>query len=94
MSRDTATSAAKNRRIRQEALREQLAEQCRLQHIIDGINKLEDEAVELDAVMANRIKSGIDSRMKLMNKYLPDLKSVDIEGDIEHSGKLEITWQK
>ena len=75
------TVAQRNRSIRQEALREQLAEQCRVQHILDNITKLEDLAVEMDANAINRIKSANEQRIKVMGKYLPDLKSTEITGE-------------
>ena len=82
------TVAQRNRAIRQEALREQLAEQCRLQHILDNIQKLEDLDSELDSNEVNRIKSSTEQRIKLMGKYLPDLKSTEITG--EDGGPLVI----
>lgn len=76
-----ATNAAKNRAIRQEALRAQLAEQCRLQHVLDNIEKLEDLDVELEPNDYNRIRSANEQRLKLVNKYLPDLKSTELTGE-------------
>jgi len=76
-----ATNAAKNRAIRQEALREQLAEQCRLQHVFDNIRKLEDLEEELEPNNFNRIKTANEQRLKLLNKYLPDLKSTELTGE-------------
>lgn len=93
-----ATRAATNKAIRQDALREQLAEQCRLQHVIDNIEKI--EALEIDTkgdkneidykdlqvkqFTMNKLKTANDQRLKLISKYLPDLKQQEIfiEADV------------
>lgn len=71
--------AQENRRIRQEALREQLAEQGHVQHVVENIAKLEDFNTDIDV---HRLKAAIDARMKLIAKYLPDLKQTEIEGNL------------
>ena len=78
MSRDTATAKQRNRRVRQEALREQLASQKHVEHVIDILNELNDESNELDQAMVQRKKIVVDTKLKLINKYLPDTKSVEI----------------
>jgi hypothetical protein len=65
-----------------------------LQHVIDIAGKLSDLNIELDASEVQRLKAAADLKMGLIKKTLPDLKSVDIEGNIEHSGEMKITWQK
>ena len=76
-----ATNAAKNRTIRQEALREQLSAQGHVQHIVDILNKLSDESQEIDPNMVGRYKVTVDTKLKLINKYLPDLKSTELTGE-------------
>ena len=85
MSKDTTTAANKNRRIRQDALREQLSMQGHEQHITDILNKLMNEAVEYDSVMVKRFEVTINTKLKLMNKYISDLKSVELSGDLQFS---------
>jgi len=82
--------AAENKRIRQEALRDQLSNQGHLQKVIDNIEVIEDldgkikkENSELDAQKLQRLKTATDARLKLINKYLPDLKAT------EHSGQID-----
>ena len=75
------TRAQQNRKIRQDALREQLTEQGHVQHVVENIKKLEQPGVELDSIEVQRLRAAIDSRLKLVNKYLPDLKSVELTGD-------------
>lgn len=78
---DTRTTAQKNRSIRQEALREQLANQGHLQYISENIAKLEDADTELDATQVQRLKYATEARIKLLGKYLPDLKSTELTGE-------------
>lgn len=75
--------ARENRAIRQQALREQLAEQCRIQHIIDNLNKIEslDPAQKESMNELNILKVANEQRFKLLNKYLPDLSNITLEGD-------------
>lgn len=80
--KDSRTVAQRNRAIRQDALREQLAEQCRLQHILENINKLEDLTIDLENDQVGRIKAANDQRIKLLGKYLPDLKATEVTAEI------------
>lgn len=75
-----ATRANKNRAIRQEALREQLANQGHLQHVIDLAKKIEEqaEALTLDNTQLQAYKAVIDTKLKLVDKYLPSLKSTEL----------------
>lgn len=97
------TKAQENRAIRQEALRTQLAEQCRVQHIIDNIKKINElsgvnikdynDATEYIAALstakdkASIIKMAVDCQFKLLSKYLPDLKQQELVG--EGGGPIE-----
>lgn len=85
------TRAQINRGIRQEALREQLCQQGHVQHVVDLTNKLADLDSALDNNEVNRLKIVIDTKLKLMNKYIPDLKSTEITG--EGGDQLVITWR-
>ena len=78
------TRAQTNRKIREESLREQLANQKHLEKVLDSINKLEELDTQLDSVEVNRIKGAIESRIKLVSKYLPDLKSIELSGDEDY----------
>lgn len=78
MAGDSVTAKNRNRRIRQEALREQLAKQGHVQHVIDIVKDLNDEEKEYDHLMIQRKKIVLDTKLKLINKYLPDTKSVEI----------------
>lgn len=80
---DKANAAAKNRRIRQEALRDQLAAMGLVQHVVDTVKKLNDETIEIEPLMVSRYKIVIDTQLKLITKYLPDLKQTELIGDPE-----------
>lgn len=80
---DTVTlTKDKNRRARQEALREQLSKQGHLQYVVDNLKKIEDigkDGQELDSLQVQRLRIANETRLKLLNKYLPDLKQVETE---------------
>lgn len=77
------TRAQQNRAIRQEALREQLAKQKHLEHVVENLKKMEelDGSSERDSFTLNKLKIANEQRMKLLNKYLPDLKNVELAND-------------
>lgn len=71
------TRAQQNRAIRQEALRKQLAEQCRLQHVLDNIKQMEelDPTIEGNNLKIQALKQATELRLKLVAKYLGDAKA-------------------
>lgn len=81
------TRAQSNRKIRQEALRDQLANQKHVEHVVDIIEKLEDPTLEQKDIQ--RLKTAAELRMKLIAKYLPDVKQMELTG--EGGEKLSFT---
>ena len=75
------TRAQLNREFRQEQYRELLASQGHLQHVIDLCSKLSELDTELDATQVSRLKHVIDTKLRLVNKFLPDLKNVELAND-------------
>lgn len=73
--------AHKNRAVRQEALREQLASQGHVQHVIELLGQIGNLDNELDALQLNRLKTVVDTKLALIKKYCPDLKAVEYTGD-------------
>jgi hypothetical protein len=75
--------AQANKSIRQEALRQQLAAQGHLQHIIDLHSQLLDFTNEdMDSAKVQKIKIVMESKHKLVDKYLPTPKQIELtEGD-------------
>ena len=92
MSKDTATAKNRNRRIRQEALREQLANQGHVQHVVEILDKVKDESQEIDANMLARYKLVVDTKLKLMNKYIGDVKSVELTGEDGDPIKMQASF--
>ena len=72
------TRANQNKKIRQKALREQLEAQGHVQHVTDILDKMSNPQEEIDANIITRYKVTLDTKMKLIGKYLPDLKAQDI----------------
>ena len=70
-----------NRAIRQEEYRELLSKQGHLQHVIDICDELNDLTVKLEPLEVTRKSKVIDTKMKLINKYCPDLKNVEVASD-------------
>lgn len=87
---DGLSAADRNRRIRQDALREQLSNKGLLQQVIEISDKLADLTNHPDIPIehVNRYKIAMDVKLKMVNKYLPDLKQTELIGDpdqpIEH----------
>jgi len=85
-----ATKAATNRKIRQEALRDQLSAQGHVQHVIEISNKLYDLDDELDQLKITRLKAAADIKLKLITKYLPDLKQIELDANLHGDRPLLI----
>ena len=73
--------AAQNKKIRQEALREQLSAGGHVQHVIDIANKLSNPDIALESTDIQRYKAAADIKLKLIGKYLPDLKATEHSSD-------------
>ena len=86
------TKAQLNRQLRQEALREQLSQQGHEQYISEIISNLSDPEMEYDSLWVQRLKAAADLRLKLMAKYIPDLKSQELTGP--EGGDLVIAVQR
>jgi hypothetical protein len=78
-----ATNKAKNRAIRQDTLREWLSEKCTAQHLVDNINKIEKLDPECESFKneLDKYRVANDQRLKVLSKYLPDLKSTEFTGE-------------
>jgi hypothetical protein len=76
-----ANNPAKQRAMRQEQLRTYLSEKCRLEHVIDNIIKMEREGASMESNELNAIKYATDARLRLINKYLPELKATEMTGE-------------
>lgn len=90
------SAADRNRRIRQEALREQLSAKGLVQKVIEINEKMADLGEDVPPEHVARLKIAMDVNLKLVNKYLPDLKQTELIGDpeqpVEHKHSATITF--
>ena len=96
---NSITHKLRNKAIRTENIRDQLSNQKHIEHVIDLARQIEEasnlvadsntlvEDIDIKRFNAatNAKKVVIDTKLKLINKYLPDVKSV------EHSGEVKQT---
>ena len=88
-----ATKKALNKKIRQEALREQLSKGKHIQHVLEIADKLNEQHLSLEATAISALKTSADIKMKLINKYLPDLKMVEAEVTGLDGNPIEVDQQ-
>ena len=84
-----------NRAIRQENLREQLSAQGHVQHVVDNMEKMIALSVTDDNFRnsLDKYKAVNDTKLKLINKYLPDLKSTELSNKNDEAFKLDGKWK-
>lgn len=70
------------REIRREELITFLKERGKLDYVFDIIVKLEDPTIELDALQIQRLRAALDTRVKLLGKYLPDVKAIEMQANV------------
>ncbi|MEW8436934.1 MAG: hypothetical protein AB2689_02155 [Candidatus Thiodiazotropha taylori] len=95
MARDSTSGksrADRNRAIRQEELRKYLAAGKHIEHVEKMIKSLMDSNNPVDDNTVRRFNAAITASMKLVDKYLPDLKSVEHTGEVE-TGLSELLKQ-
>ena len=80
--------AEANKAIRQEALREKLANSGLVQHVLENSSKIQDLDNPLEPADVNRLKVASELQLKLINKYLPDVKQVELEANMNVSGDM------
>ena len=86
--------AQANKAVRQEALREWLSKKCTAQHLIDNLEKIEDLDPESEVFTnaLSKYKVANEQRLKIMNKYLPDVRQVELSGADGDAIKLDTIW--
>ncbi len=82
------TPAARRRAVHREALIEYISKQKLVNHIVKVAAKLGDETVDIPPEMVTRYKVAIDANLKLISKYLPDVRSVELTG--EDGGPVQV----
>lgn len=76
------TRAQRERGIRQDELRTFIAERGKLSYIFDNLEKIEELDPETDQYFDKRLqqlKIANEQRIRLLNKYLPDIKEEQTE---------------
>ena len=72
--------AQKNRTMRRESVLEVLRNKGLVQHIFENLAKIEDLDNELDALAVQKMQIGIQTRIKLLGKLVPDVKATELTG--------------
>lgn len=75
------TRAQSNRRVRQEALRDQLEAKGLCQKVLETCEILVELSQPLESVEVQRLKAANDARLALIKKYLPDIKTLEVTGE-------------
>lgn len=102
------TRAQENRAIRQDSLREQLSQQKHIEKVVDNIGEIEkldffqkgdNNEIDYKLCQANKfrldaLKTANEQRLKLINKYLPDLKSTEITSEGGQPFTIRVTEYK
>lgn len=88
------THAQRQKKIRQDSLREWLSEKCTAQHLVDNLEKIEklDPDSENFSNQLKKYQVANDQRLRIMNKYIPDLKAVELSGDPENPLETNGKW--
>jgi hypothetical protein len=76
------TLPQKIKEARVSSLRELLSKQGHLQHAIVLIDQLKDLKTELEPLEVRRIEVALAGHMKLLNKYLPDMRDAQEEAKL------------
>ena len=82
------TRAQENRAIRQQALRDQLANQGHVQDVVEIARQLGEPTMEPRDVA--RLKAKADIHLALIKKYIPDLKAIELSSDPDRP--IENKW--
>ncbi len=72
MPKTGQTQVQKLRQERRDSLRELLSMQGHEQHVVDLLGKLTNLDNPLDSIEVTRISKAIDTKLKIINKFLPD----------------------
>ena len=84
--------ATNQRAAYQEEQRELLASQGHLDRAVEIVEKMDDQSIELPDIQI--LEKAFNSRMRLVDKYLPSIKAIDLNATIDLDGEIHITWQK
>jgi len=86
------TRAQLNRATRQAEMRKKIEASGYETHVANVVKKLLDPELEFDSIEVQRMKSAADLSIKMMAKFMPDMKSTEITGP--DGGDLVIAVQR
>jgi hypothetical protein len=86
------TRAQLNRETRQAEMRKKIEASGYETYVHEVVKKLLNPELEFDAIDVQRMKSAADLSIKMMAKFMPDLKSTEITGP--NGGDLVIAVQR
>lgn len=81
---DSRNLATRRRQAHREEVLEKLRNSGLIQKVLEDAEKLADESVTMDSVMVSRIKAANDLRIKMVGKWLPDVKAMEL---LDEDGK-------
>jgi hypothetical protein len=82
MAHKNTNSRYKFREVRQEELRAKLVAGGHIQHVLDILDKIGNAHHEMTTFELKRNEVVINTKLKLIDKYLPNLKAVEMTADI------------
>ena len=88
MSGSGLSAADRNKKLRQEALREQLSNKGLVQQVLEISEKIGDLSQDLEKDKIDRLKIAADLKLKLVNKYLPDLRQTDLDLGVQEDNPI------
>ena len=75
----------------QTELRDKLASQGHIDRAVEIVDKMDDATLELPDMQI--LEKAFNCRMRLVDKYLPSIKAVDLNASVDLDGEIHITWQ-
>lgn len=78
------SSKDKFRAERKETLREYLKARGHDQHAFEIIMKLQNLSDEIEVQHVNRLRIALDGHFRFINKYIPDVKAVEVNDQRDH----------
>ena len=79
--KDSRNLATRRRQAHREEVLEKLKAAGLIQQVLKDAEKLADESIAMDPIMVSRIKGACELRLKMVNKWLPDVKAVELTGE-------------
>ena len=85
-------AANRRRENNQEEMRSKLASQGHIDRAVDIVEKMDSPTLEVADIQI--LEKAFNARMRLVDKYLPSIKAIDLNASVDLDGEIHITWQK